>query len=135
MNMFTSEDPPGSQQEIQMEIMIQEPVNQEEKESTLQVEENSEVLMIPENLFSDSVEMESDSSNIEKIRILLESYLDNESETTTDYYSIIMNNVSDIKESVNVMGHDQQTIGLLSVGSSIVILGILVVYVFLGRIR
>lgn len=142
MEMFTSEELVKPEEE---NIVILDPmedmnlVMEDQMEKLTEVSASDTIDLFTsqdQNLLMSSTLKSESEMELERIRILLEDYLVEDSiESTTDYYTIISGNLEDIKESVNVIGHDQQTIGLLSVGSSILIIGILAVYVFLGRIR
>lgn len=74
--------------------------------------------------------------------LLRESSVETTTEATTDYVQMIYSEVKHQNENLNALqgsvltiGKDQQTIGVLSVGATILLVGALGVFFFLWRVR
>lgn len=74
--------------------------------------------------------------------LLRESSVETTTEVTTDYVQMIYSEVKHQNENLNALqgsvltiGKDQQTIGVLSVGATILLVGALGVFFFLWRVR
>lgn len=140
MEEFTSQDPESL---IQLEEFTTEYQPQEDLEAGQEV-----------NLFTSDREGEALNQSlpmqeeellteVRQIKDLLkESSVETTTEITTDYVQMIYTEVKRHNENLNALqgsvltiGKDQQTIGVLSVGATILLVGALCVFFFLWRVR
>lgn len=147
MEVFTSLDP---EQEITTEI----PEQWEQVEVLEDLQEENLFLSDQEQVQENSQNGNDQSSLLKEtreIKDLLKGYLDESnteslveasSEETTDYIKLIYgevkrqnDNIGSLEGKVITMARDQQIIGILSVGSSILLIGALGVFFFLWRVR
>lgn len=141
MEEFTSQDPEELEpsEEITTDIPYQWGQEASDQDLFLSDQENltnqnqSVVQMQEENLLEE----------VRQIKDLLkESSVETTTEPTTDYVQMLYTevrqqnrNLDALLGSVITIGHDQQTIGVLSVGATILLIGALGVFFFLWRIR
>lgn len=143
MEEFTSQDP--EVQEEQGEI-ITESQNLWDQSSDQEIYDQEVNLFLSDQEDPIKNQLNQDANLLNEVRqikdLLKESSVETSSEVTTDYVQMIYSevkhqneNLDALQSSLLTIGKDQQTIGVLSVGATILLIGALGVFFFLWRVR